>query len=93
MKFMVTWEMHPGALHETLERFAALSPEQDRELMGPNVSLIGRWHDLTRGRGVAIFEATDAAALMKYALAWNNYMELDIAPVLDDAEAAALGAG
>lgn len=93
MKLMVTWQMHPGKLHDTLAKFAKMTLEQDQALAGEQLKLIGRWHDLPRGRGVAIFESDSAAALSKYSLAWNGFMDLDVAIVLDDAETRALGLG
>jgi len=59
-----------------------MTAEQDEALMGNDVKMIGRWHDLTRGQGVAIFEPDNADALSRYALNWNRYM--DIALVVDD---------
>jgi hypothetical protein len=59
--------------------------------MGDDVQMVGRWHDLTRGQGVAIFESDSAEALSKYALNWNRYMDMDISLVVDDEEAKALG--
>lgn len=93
MKFLVTWQMQPGRLQETLAKFAQMSPEQEQALMGPDVQLLGRWHDLVRGQGAAVFEAASAEALSRYALAWNGVMDLDLSLVLDDAEARALGQG
>ena len=90
MKFMITWQMHSGKLHDTLAKFSQMTPKQDQALGGKQVKLVGRWHDLVRGRGVAIFETDDPQALSKYALAWNRVMDLDIAVVLDDEEAKAL---
>lgn len=93
MKFMITWQMHPGRLQDTLAKFAHMTPEEDQALMGDGVKFIGRWHDPTRGRGVMIFESDSAEAVAKYALNWNGVMDLDISPVLDDAETRALGKG
>lgn len=91
MKIMITWKFHPGKLQETLARFAQMTPEQDQELMGKDIKLIGRWHDLVKGCGVCIFEANNAEMVSKYALNWNGVMNLDTSVVLDDAEARALG--
>ena len=91
MKLMVTWQMHPGKLQDTLAKFAKMTTEEDQALAGKKVKLIGRWHDLARERGVAIFESDNAAAFSKYALAWNGFMDLDVAVVLDDEETRALG--
>ena len=93
MKFMITWQMHEGSLHETLGMFTTMTPEQEQAMMGDRIQLVSRWHDLVRGTGVAIFEADDAAAVSAYALQWNGQMDLDIAMVVDDDEARAIGQG
>ena len=91
MKFMLTWQMHEGMLHETLSVFAHMTVEQEKALMGDEVKLLGRWHDLIRGAGVAIYEAKSAEALSAYALNWNKFMDLDIAPVVDDDDCRTIG--
>jgi len=91
MKFMVTWKMHPGKLHDTLGLFSAMSPQEDEAARGDNIKMLGRWHDLTRGRGVAVFETENAEALSTYALKWNGVMDLDVSIVLDDDETRSIG--
>lgn len=91
MKFMVTWQLHPGKLHEVLGVFSAMSQQEDEAAMGDGVKLVGRWHDLARGRGVAIFETENAEAFSSYAMKWNGAMDLDVSLVLDDDEARAIG--
>lgn len=59
-------------------------------LRGDRVTMIGRWHDTNSRSGVAIMETTDLAALNRYLGQWNPYMDLDVSPVLDDEETAAL---
>lgn len=54
------------------------------------VQLIGRWHDLGAGTGVAICESDDLAAVQSWALNWNTVLDLEITPVLDDDEAKAV---
>ena len=91
MKVMMTWKLHPQTRHETLAKFTAMKPKDEKALMGPDVKLIGRWHDLIGGTGVAIFEARSADAVSAYALAWNGVMDLVSAIVLDDEETRAVG--
>lgn len=91
MKFLITWQIHEGKLHDTLALFAQMSEEEEKALMTEDVQLLDRWHDLVRGSGAAIFEATSVEALSAYALNWNRFMDLDIAAVVDDAGARALG--
>jgi hypothetical protein len=90
MKFMITWQFKPGKLHEVLAQFAQMTPEQEQASRA-GVKLIGRWHDMARGRGVIICESDSAEAVSNWALNWNTVLDLDVAVVLDDAEAQALG--
>jgi hypothetical protein len=90
MKFLITWKLHPGKLQDTLAKFAQMTPEQDQALMGNDIKFIGRWHDLTRGRGAMVIESDSAEAVSKYSLAWNGVMDLEVSPVLDDAETRAI---
>ena len=91
MKFMITWQFHQGKLHEGYSHFFKMTPEQDAADRGSRIKLIGRWHDLARGRGVAICESDSAEAVANWALNWNSLLDADVAPVLDDNETRALG--
>jgi len=91
MKFLVTWQVHEGQLHDTLAMFSQMTAEQEESLMGGNVKLISRWHDLIRGTGAAVFEADTAEAISSYSLNWNRFMDLDISVVVDDAGAREIG--
>jgi hypothetical protein len=91
MKFMITWQFQPGKLHDGLSYFSQMTPEQDHADQGSNIKLIGRWHDLARGRGVAICESDSAEAMANWALNWNSILDVDVAMVLDDNETRALG--
>jgi Protein of unknown function (DUF3303) len=91
MKFMILWQFHPGKLHEGYSHFFKMTSSQDAEDRGNRIKQIGRWHDLARGRGVIICESDSAEALANWALNWNSLLDVDIAPVLDDDEARALG--
>jgi hypothetical protein len=93
MKFLVTWQMHDEKMHDTLALFTEMTPEQEAGLMGNDMTLIGRWHDVIRGTGAAVYEAASAEAISAYSLNWNRFMDLDISIVLDDDETRALGRG
>ncbi|MBT4976108.1 MAG: DUF3303 family protein [Gemmatimonadetes bacterium] len=47
-------------------------------------------YDTNSRSGVAIFETTDLAALNRYLGQWNPFMDMSVAPVLDDEEEAAV---
>ena len=89
MKFMVSWSINYEQWLPILEKFAGMTPEQ-RADVGDGVTMIGRWHDTNSRSGVAIMETTDLAALNRYLGKWNPFMDLDVSPVLDDEETAAL---
>ena len=91
MKFLITWQLHDDKIHDTLALFSQMTEDQEAALMGDDMRLIGRWHDLVRGSGAAIYESDSAEAISKYSLAWNKHMDLDISVVVDDAEAKAIG--
>lgn len=89
MKFMTTWSIEQDKWIPILQKWASMTPEE-RADAGDGVTIIGRWHDTAARRGVAIIEATDLAALQLYMGQWNPFMDIDIAPVLDDEESAAV---
>jgi hypothetical protein len=91
MKFMATWRVHDAKRHDALKTFSQMTTDDDRTDMGSHIKLIGRWHDLQRFTGVAIFETDDPEALASWILNWNGIIDIDVTPVLDDAEVRALG--
>ena len=90
MKFMVTWSIDQDKRQEVLKAWSSMTPEQQTDA-GPGVKILGRWHDVVSFTGVAICEADDAGALSAYLLQWNSNMDMDVSPVLDDAETTAVG--
>ncbi len=89
MKFRVNWRIDQDKWLPIMKKWASLTPQQ-RADVGQGVKLIGRWHDTGGRTGVALFESTDILALNRYLARWNPFMDLDVAPVVDDEEAAAL---
>ena len=90
MKFKVSWAIDQDKWLPVLEMFSSMTPEH-RADAGDGVKILGRWHDMGARTGVAILEADDLVALSAYMALWNPHMDLDVAPVLDDDEVAALG--
>ncbi len=90
MKFMVSGSIDQDKRQEVLKVWPSQTPEQQMDA-GPGVKILGRWHDVVSFTGVAICEADDAGALSQYLLKWNSMMDMDVCPVLDDAETTAVG--
>ncbi len=55
--------------------------------------MLGRWHDVTSSTGFAVSEASDASAVARWALEWNDLMEMDVRPALNDEQLGAVLAG
>ena len=91
MKFLTTWKIHEGKLHDTLALFSKMPEEHEASIMGADVKLVCRWHDLAGGTGAAVFECDNAEQFAAYALHWNRYMDLTVVPVVDDEAAKSLG--
>lgn len=68
-----------------------MSAADDAADMGDKIKLIGRWHDVSAGTGVAIFESDDAAAIANWALNWIPFLDSVVSPVLDDEEVRTVG--
>jgi hypothetical protein len=91
MKFMLTWRLHQEKRQDALKGFSAMTAADDKADMGENIRLIGRWHDVAGGTGVAIYETDDAVAMANWALNWNPILDIIVTPVLDDEETRKLG--
>ena len=74
---------------DILNVFSSMTLKQ-RADAGDDVKMIGRWHDTNSRTGVAIMETTDLAALNHYLGQWNASIDLNVPPVRDDEETAAL---
>jgi Protein of unknown function (DUF3303) len=86
MKFMVTWSIPQNNWLPLNKRFISMSPEE-RANVGEGVKLVGRWFNSAARTGIAILESDGLAAVSRYVGQWNAYLDVDIAPVLDEEEA------
>ena len=91
MKFLIRWRFHTGKIQDGLTSFSGMPAGDAVGDGGDKINLIGRWHDLAAGSGVAICESDDIDALSTWALNWNQSLDVEIAPVVDDTEAKAIG--
>ena len=89
MKFMGTWNIPQDKLLPILRIWIGMSPREQMNA-GEGVKIIGRWFDAAARQGVAIFESNDLVAAQRYIGKWNQHMDIDLLPVLDDEEATEL---
>jgi hypothetical protein len=79
MLFISHWKILPGSRDAVIERFAKTGGQPPH-----GVKMLGRWHAVANGTGIAISEAEDASAMARWALEWNDLMEMEITPALTD---------
>jgi Domain of unknown function (DUF3303) len=89
MKFMINWNIPEDKWLPVLKKWISMSP-QERANTGDGVKMIGRWLDMAGRTGVLIVESNDLAAVHRYVGQWNPYMDIDLTPVVDDEESAAI---
>jgi hypothetical protein len=88
MLFTSHWRILPGQRDEAIRRFAQNGGQPPQ-----GVKLLGRWHDVASGTGFAISEADDASKMAQWALDWNDIMEMDVRPALNDEQLGAVLTG
>jgi hypothetical protein len=82
MKFMITWKGLPGNYKPAVESFlrgGAPAPS--------GLKTVGRWHSPGSTLGWHLVEG-DIVALAQHVAEWANLLELEVSPVIEDAEAA-----
>lgn len=90
MKILVQWEIHPDKRTDVFAAFAAMELSDYQAQGGPNITTLGRWHDVANGRGVGVIETTDPDAISEWLMKWNPAVDFELSIVHDDAEAHAL---
>jgi hypothetical protein len=86
---MINWNIHEDKWLPILKKWTSMSP-QERANAGDGVKIVGRWHDIAGRTGVLIVESNDLAAVQRYIGQWNPHMDIDLTPVVDDEESAAI---
>ena len=84
MKFIVKWKIPKGSVVDAEQRFLKTGGAPPA-----GVTMIGRWHGMGGG-GVLIAETNDAKALFSWLAFWDDLLEFDTTPCLEDADAGAV---
>jgi hypothetical protein len=84
MLFIGHYRILPGNRDACITRF-----KQTGAQPAEGVKLLGRWHSVGSGTGVSITEAEDAVAMARFELQWNDLMELEVHPAVNDEQLAA----
>ncbi len=80
---MLCWKIAPGIHKPTGEIFIKSGAP-----MPDGLGLIGRWHAPGSAYGWALVETDDTTALAQHVAEWANLLDLQVTPVIDDANAA-----
>ena len=91
MKFRINWSIQQDKWLSVYKRWSSMSPEERANEFPVGGKLLGRWHDMAGRTGVLIVESNDLAAVHRWLGQWNPYLDVDLTPVVDDEESAAIG--
>ena len=86
MKFMISWTINPGFYKAAVTRFLSTGAP-----LREGMKLIGRWHAPGSNSGWLLVEGTIEDAY-EHASEWADLLEMQVTPVLEDAEAGAIAA-
>ena len=84
MKVMVVWRGVPGKYKAAVEQFL-----QTGGAVAGGAKTVGRWHTPGSTLGWHLIEATDLTAVAQHVAEWGDLLELEVYPVIEDAEAGA----
>lgn len=85
MKYMVTFALTKDGYKERVQRFletGAPPPE--------GVNVLGRWFTVAHNRGFILAESNDPTALFRYCAMWNDLIDFEVHPVIEDGDVAAV---
>lgn len=83
MKYMIAWKIGPGSYKPAIETFLKTGGPAPKGL-----KTIGRWHTPGSASGWHLVEGNDTTVLSQHMAEWANVCQLEIYPVIEDAEAA-----
>ena len=85
MHYMFNIHLPSDTLDERTARFL-----ETGGLPPTGVTMHARWHSLGLDQVFVHVESDDPAAIYRYAAMWADVLEIEVVPVIEDAEAAAV---
>ena len=70
MKFMVHWSVDQENWVPVLQKWTSMTAKEQMDA-GKGVKILGRWHEMASRTGVAILEASNAAAVSPNRSRWR----------------------
>jgi hypothetical protein len=82
MKYLVRWQLtQPSEVRAAAQRFLETGGKAPE-----GATLLGRWFT-TNGKGYAVVEASDVKPVFQLVAEWQEFMEVEAVPVLEDEDA------
>lgn len=83
--YYIKYKMKDDARSDTLTLFGSMNAEQDAADMGPDIKMLGRWHNMGDMTGYVIVSAPDNATLNKWVFNWTeSACDCVLTPIVDD---------
>ena len=83
MHFITIWTFRPERSREATDRFTQTGGQPPE-----GVKMLARWHDVAGGRGFAVAESEDAAAICAWCRQWSDLLTFEVVPVINDGQLA-----
>jgi hypothetical protein len=85
MLYAATWTIHADKRSDCTTYFASMSEEALAAETGPDVKLLGRWHNPADGSGYFVCEAKSVTALHEWLWKWSeDFVTVKVGPILND---------
>jgi hypothetical protein len=85
MLYAATYTMHADKRSDCCTYFASMSEEALAAEAGPDVKMLGRWHNPAEGSGFLICEAKSVTALHEWMWKWSEDLcSIKVMPILND---------
>ena len=79
MLYVCHWRARPDTRDAIIQRFAKSGGQPPQ-----GVKMLGRWHHVANGSGISVSEADDPSAIARWALEWNDLLDMEVYPALTD---------
>jgi hypothetical protein len=81
MHFMLAYTFKPELRNQAITRFRVTAGRPPK-----GVQLLSRWTNADLSGGFALLQSYDIKALVEFCLHWSDLMELEIVPLIEDAQ-------
>jgi Protein of unknown function (DUF3303) len=85
--YLVSWNLDQSSRMTVSKAFSGMNTADDAAVEKKyGIHLIGRWHSISDGTGIAVVESSSVDAVNAWLLNWVPFMSIKVIPVLNDAD-------